>query len=168
MPTMPRLELQLFLWVTAVALVALGIFRGSAPVPRLLLDEFDTDSAPVVNIADHRTAGALGLRADLFTDDAFLGSGSRPIFREQAVTPTLADIDVVVTSMHVLPILKGIISSGKELRAVFASSSDAYLVVGPGEHVAEFTIVSIAGDQVLAHDDLGVSQVFALRGAGEN
>jgi hypothetical protein len=165
---MPRLELQLFLWVTAFGLVAFGLLHGSSSVSPVLFDEVEGDSASTVSVAYDRMPIALALATDSSANDSFLESNSRPIFVVPAPVPALPDGDLAATQTRALPILKGIVSSGKELRAVFASSPDAYVVVAPGEQISEYTVTSISTEQVLARDPLGVSHTFALRGTGEN
>jgi hypothetical protein len=162
---MLRLELHLFLWVTAAAFVALAIFRSSADAPPIL---FDQDAVPAVatkTAAPPASALAIALLPDQF---ASLDHNSRPIFAVPAEPPRDLPNDVVADHPSVLPVLKGIVSSEAELRAVFASPPDVYLVLGVGDRVADFTIVSISANEVLARDSAGQDRVLPLRGPGEN
>jgi hypothetical protein len=161
---MLRLEVHLFLWVTAAAFVALAIFGSSAIAPPIL---FDQDAVPAVatnTAAPPAMALSIALLPNQFTT---IDHSSRSLFPAPEPLPDLPDV-VVADQASVMPVLKGIVSSEAELRAVFALDSDAYLVLGVGDQVADFTIVSISTNEVLARDTAGRDQIFPLRGAGEN
>ena len=151
------------MWVTAVGLAGLAVFHGSSPTPPVLLDPVETDS--ILQASNARIL--VHIDQPVLPDDTLLGAGSRPIF-PRPDTVAAAVPEPVVESVRVLPILKGIVSSDLVLRAVFASSDDPYVVVGPGEAIAGYIVTDISSDRVTARDDAGATQIFMLRGSGES
>lgn len=161
---MLRLELHLFLWVTAVAFVSLAIFRSGAATPPILFDQDTVPTVAMETVTPQASALTIALSPDQIST---IDHSSRSLFPTAEPPPDLPDV-VVAEEASVMPVLKGIVSSEAELRAVFASASDVYLVLGVGDQVADFTIVSISTNEVLARDTAGRDQVFPLRGTGEN
>jgi hypothetical protein len=66
-------------------------------------------------------------------------------------------------------VLKGVISSEGELRAIFAldPSATTYITAGPGDAVAGLTIQKVGSAEVIAASSTGDLIVLRLLGAGE-
>jgi hypothetical protein len=67
------------------------------------------------------------------------------------------------------PILKGIVSSGGQFQAVFATSQSGagYVTAGVGDVVAGFRVTNVGPDRVVVSAPGGGEAIIALRGAGE-
>lgn len=95
-----------------------------------------------------------------------LPTGGRSLF-----PPTLQIANVAEPNLpnQPTPILKGLISDGEVVRAVFATSSDVSAVVtaGVADAVADFLVSAIEADNVTLTAPDGATIVLTLRGPGE-
>jgi hypothetical protein len=163
-----RLEVVLFLWVTAIVASGAVIFRSNEPVSELASISLDSES---LTSASLETNSALDGPAAVMILERLApepDKTSRTLF---PVVPPQQQQDVIVVAEapRVMPILKGIVSSGAELRAIFTLGTDAldYVPAGVGSVVAGYRIREILQDRVIATDELGAEVAFSLRGSGE-
>jgi hypothetical protein len=165
-----RLELQLFLWVTALLCLGAAIFHSNGRDQQLALIASDSEILPhhLLNrngALDSREADGTVERPTPEPD-----SSSRTLFSVVPLPHQQPPESVVVAEApRVLPILKGIVSSGAALRAIFILGPDArdYLTVGAGVDIGGYRILRILPDRVLARDEANEDVSFTLRGDGE-
>jgi hypothetical protein len=163
-----RLELHLFLWVTAgLALVTQlsggvrlleKVSVGSAPIRAQIVDEkYD-------NIDVNPGASPVMDRVESVTYDPSV----RPMFTVIAEYEAPAQI-IVAHEVAILPVLKGVLLGVNGRRAVFSPEPGATEVVtaSAGETVADFRIEQVGEDYVTAVSPTGEQVRFELRGAGE-
>lgn len=159
-----RREVHLILWVSALALVVAMIFRATLPPI--------TESGSEANLLDTATqvrsdndgkaSGTAVWRRQLIevpdTARALFPAASEPVEEPvQQVVPT-----------HAIPVLKGVIQSGSELRAVFVDPNGGdYRTLGAGDTVGDYEIVAVEADQVSMRSPQG-DEIFHLRGPGEH
>ncbi|MBI4924139.1 MAG: hypothetical protein HY834_20580 [Devosia nanyangense] len=164
-----RIEGHAILWVTALLSLGFTTFHGNFTSFQEATDRNESQS-------QQSTQSSLGSAAQTENDRAIVERSlpeidrqARTLFYIEAVSmePSPAPLAVVPDAARL--ILKGIVSSGGELRAVFAiaQSGEGYVTAGAGDVVAGFQITSVSRDRVVASSPNGEATVFELRGTGE-
>ena len=161
-----RVELHLFLWVTAAVAIGTVLFRGPGDVPQIPSVQSGTElEGSLLASEEAQSAATVTLQFPRSLPD--IDKRVRPLFTAVGTTPSVeAPVAEVVAA---LPILKGIISGADGLHAVFVlDPATSYVVVGPGESIGAYQIKDVAMDRVLGVSAGGEEVTFNLRGAGEH
>lgn len=158
-----RREIQLFLWVSALALVGVMFFRGTVyPVSDSGADHSFADNirgpeADPVEVTPEQEPWSRTL-LDAAAD-------SRPLFRVAAPAGAAVEEE---NAADIAPLLKGIAETDVGLVAVFQDpASGQFRTVGPGDRVGRYEIVAVRADRVSVTSVEG-DDVLHLRGAGEH
>jgi len=163
-----RLELHLFLWVTA-GLALVIQFSGGVRLPEQVSFEDSQIRAQIVDIksGDHDINSDTSLAEDRVGSVVYDPS-VRPMFTVIAVSEAPAQV-FVAPDVAIPPVLKGVLSGVNGRRAVFSPEPGATEVVtaSPGETVADYRIEQIGEDYVTAVSPMGEQLRIELRGAGE-
>jgi hypothetical protein len=164
-----RIELRLILWVTALAMFSLVIFRGFSQAPSLTLPDIERDGAEASESL-HRVATitpAPERRDELLLPE--IDAAARPMFEIVAGIPEPMIVEVERPVEVYPPKLKGIVEQGGRFLAVFSEGSgdSPYSVVGVGDSVQGYRVRAIESDHVAAESSSRETVIFKLRGAGE-
>ena len=159
-----RAEILALLWLVAIGAMAWATLSASSDTA---IPPDDTMTLAVDFVPEPSTVVEAAPPARPLASDTALGG--RSLFRlAPTVEPQQAMAAAPVTAP---PVLKGIIESDQEARAVFLVGADRiprYEVLGPGETLDEIRIVSIDRDGVVVTLPAGGTTVFRLRGEGES
>lgn len=164
---MMRLELHLFLWVTACLAVGVALFRGETSQLKIPSHDPQSEELLVLHAPEPEVSSSRFGRIFVGKHRGEPEAGSR-LFQ---VIPFSANNDGAVSSasrsLHSVPILKGILEGDGVRRALFAIEGSTYWVASEGETVAGYVIRQIGGDRVVAIGADREPLTFTLRGAGE-
>jgi hypothetical protein len=164
-----RLELHLFLWVTAgLALVIQlsggvrlpeQVSLGGASIRAQIVDGKSGD--PDINSETSPVVDRVG--------SVVYDPSVRPMFTVIAVSEAPAQV-FVAPEVAMPPILKGVLGGVDGRRAVFSTEPGAtdVVTVSPGETVTDYRIEQVGEDYVTAVSPTGEQVRFELRGAGED
>lgn len=153
-----RIELHLFLWVSAVVGCFGAISYGSAQADYLAYDgrlgsagHFPYASHEL----EHSTANLIQI-PDLVATSLF----------PSAIVPVAP---VAIAAPQALPgiLLKGIVDLGGAPKGILAGETGEYATVGAGEVFLDATVLSVSADRVLLSRRDGSETKLLLRGAGE-
>lgn len=164
-----RIELHLILWVTALVSLAVPIFHGNSKSVEV---EFPSRDPTVMTVdskppdpsgKDEPTADILSRQLPEFDAQA------RPLFYIKDVASEGTPNVVAAAEPDVLPVLKGIVSSGNDLRGIFFVEADgSYVSAAVGDEVGSLRVVSIQPDRLQMAPAAGKPITLVLRGVGEN
>jgi hypothetical protein len=163
-----RREIHLILWVSALSLIGLALFRATLITSSISLGELDS-----VTTGTSVGAGVISDASSVEGNEwkrsfADVPLSSRTLFPSPAQTSTSA-VDVVPDAHPAIePALRGILSTEAGRKGVFVDpTTGGYLVVGIGERIAGYTVEAIDSDQLVAQSTDAEQVIFYLRGPGE-
>lgn len=164
-----RYELRLILWVTAIALLTISVWRGFWPDAELSSKDI---TAAVTNIYLENSSSS---EASDQSKKLWVGTlpeidpGQRTMFAVDVARPPEIVTSSVDTLPVELPVLKGIVDRSGRRAAVFAmpAGPSPYVVATVGEQFAGYTLVEIEREQVVTRSAGGDAVIFKLRGIGE-
>ncbi len=165
-----RPEVHLILWVTAGLSLAGAVFHSTQSLPNLtseaieaenLIVSLPTKNQPSVNNNESRVT----LRTFPEIDQAV-----RPLFDVTVIPIAASEASIAPAVALTLPVLKGIIASDGNFRAVFVldPATGAFTSAEIGDHLAGYWIREIDPDRVVVTTDSGTKTTFSLRGIGES
>lgn len=162
-----RLELHLFLWVTACLAVGAALLRGENS--QLQIPYQNLQSEELLALREPEQISPSSRFARIFVAEHVEDHGS--VNRLFDMIPSTVDNDLSnrseLESQRIIPILKGIIYRDGIRVAVFAVEGSEYLLASEGEAVAGYVIRQIGNDGVVAIGGDREPLTFTLRGAGE-
>ncbi len=164
-----RPELHLILWVVGgLSLAATALYRAPAslntasPAPEAanMVGRPPTEDRSSIS---HNKSPAI---VRIFPE---IDQSVRSLFDTPTAENASSETPVAPIPQTALPVLKGIISSDGNLRAVFVldPSTGTLATAQIGDHFAGFWLREINSDGVVGISEAGDRTVFALRGAGE-
>lgn len=157
---MLRLEGHILLWVMALV-CALGTITALSQAPASMGSDRSSSSTPVPGSAPQQALAPDFPRrlADLPQDGRLLFEAAE--VPQQEVSAALVEISA--------PLLRGVISDGITLRAVFASSADTTgtFTAKVSDLVAGYRVEAVEAGQVTLVGPDGRTEILKLRGSGE-
>jgi hypothetical protein len=165
-----RFEGHLILWVTAGLSLVGPIFYGTqvpAPVPFITTKADNSIDDKPVQDQLRPNNNELQIASRTLPE---IDQGVRSIFMVHAASSLEPITPTAPIEARIFPVLKGIVASDGEFRAVFTldpSASDV-TIAKVGDHLAGYWIRKINADHVEAETDSGTQTSFPLRGAGES
>ena len=164
-----RLELHLFLWVTAGLAVLLQLSGGIRLPEKLTFDQSLVRAQLAVDDTDNSRTDLVPGRITARTGMVGYDRSIRSMFNTRLVTFQDSQPEFAIGLQVIPPVLKGVLGGDEGRRAVFARgpSGADYIAVGVGETVSDYRIVAIGQDFVTAVSPAGEEVTLELRGAGE-
>lgn len=164
-----RLELHLFLWVTAGLAVLLQLSGGIHLSEKVVIEQLAVRAQLVFD--DTAIVGNDAVPGRIAERDGFVAydQSVRPMFNVGSMTLPVAPPEVSAEPQTVLPVLKGVLGGDAGRNAVFTAdpAGAGYITAGVGETVSDYRIEVIGQDFVTAVSPSGEEIRFELRGAGE-
>jgi hypothetical protein len=164
-----RLELHLFLWVTAGLAVLLQLTGGILLSEKVVIEQSAVRVQLVVDDTEMVENDAVSGRIAKWTEFALYDKSVRPMFSVNYITLPVAPAEFAAEPQTVPPVLKGVLGGDGGRKAVFTldPAGADYIAVGVGETVSDYRIEAIGQDFVTAVSPAGEEVRFELRGAGE-
>lgn len=164
-----RLELHLFLWVTAGLAVFLQLSGGIRLPEKLAFDQSLVRAQLAVDDSDNSRTDLVPKIITERTGMVEYDRSMRSMFNTRFVKITDSQPDFAIGLQVIPPVLKGVLGGDEGRRAVFTRdpSSADYIAVGVGGTVSDYRIVAIGQDFVTAVSPTGEEVTLELRGAGE-
>lgn len=152
-----RIELHVFLWVTAVILTWGAISYGSVQIDFLPY----TDGLGERGVFPAVEGG---------TELSPIATSAPPEIRPtrlfaQNIMPILSAVEAPMQPVERL-VLKGIVQTGGQAKGLLTSDAGAFQVVGVGETFLDATVISVSADRVSVVRN-GSEETLVLRGTGE-
>lgn len=166
-----RIEIHAALWVAAGVAMGLAIWHGATRAAYLSSWEDEVRAAqPQVPRLEIAGLGNQG-RETVPPVVTVAPKNGRTLFTiNDAARPAPVPMQAVEQPVpKPTPVLRGIVSEGARVRAVFESSTTApdYVVVGVGDEVGGYRVLAIDPDSLAVENGDGARQTLKLRGAGE-
>jgi hypothetical protein len=160
-----RRELTVILWVTALSSLGLVLIHGnlSVGIGNVLIEGDELTPAGPSGQTTNAPSNGPNTGLELPPPNPL----TRALF-DIAIPPATPSAPAVVAVEAAPPVLKGIVSSEGELRAIFASpNTSQYQSAGEGETIGGFKITALLPDSVSLVSPVGTRTDLRLRGPGE-